>query len=213
MPVIEHRIGGEVVGDLAKAGLQRGLAAGAAHAGLGVADDSGGSVGDAACDQGLDGEIRGRGVAARIRDQASGANALAAELRKTVDGLGEELGRGVFLLIPARIRGGVGKAEGAAEIDDLGAGVEHGRREFHGNLGRSGEEDNGQVFGANGIRCGRGAARLGIVDGRGAVALILAMFEEDGLGVGVGGEEAEELGAAVAVEADDADLIIIHRYE
>ena len=37
------------------------------------------------------------------------------------------------------------------------------------------------------------------------------MFEEDGLGLRMGGEEAEELGAAVAVEADDADLIFIHR--
>ncbi len=119
----------------------------------------------------------------------------------------------MFLFIPARISGGVGEAEGAAEIDDLGTGVEHGGREFHGDLGRRGEEDNGQVFGANGVGRGRGAARLGIVDGGGAVALILAMFEEDGLGVGMGGEEAEEFGAAVAVEADDADLIFIHPYE
>jgi hypothetical protein len=39
------------------------------------------------------------------------------------------------------------------------------------------------------------------------------MFKEDGLRVGMGGEETDELGAAVAVEADDADLIIIHRCE
>ena len=118
-----------------------------------------------------------------------------------------------FVFVPARIRGGVGKAEGAAEIDDLGTGVEHGGRDFHGDLGRRGEENHGQVFGANGAGRGRGAARLGVIDGGGSVAVILAMFEEDGLGEGVGGEEAEEFGAAVAVEADDADLMFIHPYE
>ena len=166
MAVIEHRIGGEVVGDFAKAGLEAGLAAGAADAGLGVADDSGGSIDHAACDQGLNGKIRGGGIAARVRDQARGANALAAELRKTVDGLGEQFGRGVLLLVPARIGGGVAKAERAAEIDDLGAGVEHGGREFHGDFGRRGEEDDGQAFGANGVGRARGAARLGVIDGR-----------------------------------------------
>jgi hypothetical protein len=51
-----------------------------------------------------------------------------------------------------------------------------------------------------------------MIDGRGTASLILAVFEEDGVGVGMGGEEADEFRAAVAAEADDADLIFIHRY-
>ena len=210
MAMIEHRIDGEIVGDFAKTGFEASLAAGAAHAGLGVADDSGGSIGHAACDQRLDGEIRGRGITAGIRDQARGANSLAAELGETVDGLGEQVRRGVLLFVPARIGGGVAQAESAAEIDDLGAGVEHGGREFHGDFGRRGEEYDGQTFGANGVRSTGRAAGLRMIDGRRASALILAVFEEDGLGLRMGAEEADEFGAAVAAEADHACLIFIH---
>lgn len=52
-----------------------------------------------------------------------------------------------------------------------------------------------------------------MIDGRRAAALILAVFQEDGLGLGMGVEEAEEFGAGVAAETDDADLIFIHRCE
>jgi hypothetical protein len=211
--MIEHRIDGEVVGDFAEAGLEGGLAPGAAHAGLGVADDSGGSIGHPGCDQRLNGKVRGRGVTAGIRDQASGANSLAAELGKPIDGLREQLRRGVLLLVPARIGGGVAQAEGAAEIDHLGPGVEHGGRQFHGDFGRRGEEHDRQFFGANGVRSTGRAARLRLVDRRGSAALILPVFQEDGLGVGMGGQQAEEFSATVAVEADDADLIFIHRCE
>ena len=117
------------------------------------------------------------------------------------------------LFVPARVGGGVGQAEGAAEIDDLGAGVEHGRREFHGDFGRRGEENHVQAFGADRIGGAGGARRLGVVDGDGALALILAVFEQDGLGLGMGGEEADEFLTAVAAEADDACLIFIHQSE
>jgi hypothetical protein len=55
--------------------------------------------------------------------------------------------------------------------------------------------------------------RLGVIDGGRGGALILTVFEDDGLRVGMGVEEAEELGAGVAGEADEADLIFIHRCE
>ena len=213
VPMIEHRVDGEIIGDLAEAGFETGLAPGTAHPGLGVADDAGGSISHAGGDQGLNGEIRGGGVTAGVSYQACASDALAAELGKSVDGLGEQLGRGVLVLVPARIGGGVAKAEGAAEIDDFGAGVEHGGREFHGNFRRRGEEHDVQAFGANGVRRTRRAAWLRVMDGRGRDGLILTVFEEDWLGVRVSGEEAEEFGAAVAAEANDACLIIIHCYE
>ena len=56
-------------------------------------------------------------------------------------------------------------------------------------------------------------ARLRLIDGLRAVTLILTVFEENRLGVGVMAEEADEFGAAVAGKADDACLIFIHRTE
>jgi hypothetical protein len=42
-----------------------------------------------------------------------------------------------------------------------------------------------------------------MIDRRRMASLILAMFEEDGFGLGMCGEQAEEFGATVAVEADN----------
>jgi hypothetical protein len=52
-----------------------------------------------------------------------------------------------------------------------------------------------------------------MMDGRGAGCRILPVFEEDGFGLGMGVEEANEFSTAVAVEADDACLIFIHYSE
>jgi hypothetical protein len=43
--------------------------------------------------------------------------------------------------------------------------------------------------------------------------LILAVLEKHRFGVGVGVEEADEFGTAIAGEAGDADVIFIHRPE
>jgi hypothetical protein len=211
--MIERRIDGEIVSDFAKTGFEAGFAPSTAHAGLGVADDSSGSIGYAAGDQGLNGEIRGGGITAGVGDQSGGANTLAAELGEAIDRLGEQMRRRVLLFVPARIRGGVAKAEGAAEIDDLCPGVEHGGREFHGDFGRRGKEDYVQTFGADGFGSAGSAARLWMIDGRGSGALILTVFKKDGLSVGMGGEEADEFLTTVAAEAEDACLIFIHLSE
>jgi hypothetical protein len=211
--MIEHRIDGEVVGHLAETGFEAGFAPRAAHAGFGVADNSGGSIGRTAGDQRLNGEIGGRGITAGIRDQPRGTDALAAELGEAVDRFGEQLGSGVLLFVPMRIRGGVREAEGAAKIDDLGAGVEHSGREFHGDFRWRGQEDDRQAFAANGFCIAGNTAGLRMIDGRGTASLILAVFQEDGFGLWMRGQQAEEFGTAVAAEADEADLIFIHRSE
>ena len=41
----------------------------------------------------------------------------------------------------------------------------------------------------------------------------LTMFQKDGVSMGVGVEEADQFGTAIAGEAGDADLIFIHRLE
>ena len=48
---------------------------------------------------------------------------------------------------------------------------------------------------------------------KGTAAPILTVFQKNGLGLGVGGEEADEFLAAVAAETNDACLIFIHLSE
>ena len=211
--VIEHRIDRKIPGDFAEAGAEASLAPGAAHARLGVADDSRGAIDRSSGDQRLDGEIGGGGIATGIRDQARAANPLPAEFGKPVDGFGKKAGRGVLFFVPALVGSGVVQSESPAEIDDFCAGVEHGGRKFHGNSGRSGEEDHVQAFGSNSVPSAGNAAMLRMVQRLGAPAGILAMFQKDGVSMGVGVKEADQFGTAIAGEAGDADLIFIHRLE
>ena len=63
------------------------------------------------------------GIAAGIGDESGGADLGAVEFGQAVDGVGEKLGGGVLLFVPVKVVGGSAQAEGAAEIDDDGAGV------------------------------------------------------------------------------------------
>ncbi len=111
----------------------------------------------------------------------------------------------MVFLVPARVGGGIAQAESPAEIDDLGAGVEQGGCEFHGDIGGRGKKHEREFLGLHGLGRGGNAA-----DGFGGERLrvrrgILAMFEQHRLGVRVVVEQADEFSATVATEADDAD--------
>ena len=99
-------------------------------------------------------------------------NALAAELGKAVDGLGEQFGLGVRFLVPGLVVFGGAQAEGAAEIDHAGSGGEQAGGQLHGDFGRGGEKDDGESFGANGVG-GAGNAGRGR---RGAEVRVRAAF-------------------------------------
>ena len=86
----------EVLRHLAEAGLEAGLAARAADAALGVADDARGAVHHPRLDQRPDGQVRRRRIAARIGDQPRLAQPVPAELRQPVDGLGQQRRLGVL---------------------------------------------------------------------------------------------------------------------
>jgi hypothetical protein len=211
--VIQHRISGEIIGHFAEAGFQTRLAPGTADPGFGVANNSGGSIGHAARDQRLDREIRRRGITARIRNQACTANALAAELWQAIDRLAQQLRRRVLLFVPARIRGCIAQAKRATEIDYLGSGVEQTRHKIHGDFGRRSEKHDGETLGAHRVGIRGSATKLRMVDRSRPGSRILTMFQQDWLDVGMRAEQANEFGATVPAEADDAHLIFIHHSE
>ena len=149
--MIEDRIGREVFGHFAEAGLEAGLAARAADAGFGVADDAGCAVDDAGFEQRPDGQVGGRGIAAGVGDQARAGDALAAEFGQSVDGFGQQCRLGVSALYQVLVALGGAQAEGAAEVDDAHPGGEQPGRQFHGNFGRRGEEDDVELRIADGF--------------------------------------------------------------
>lgn len=210
--VIEDGVRGEVFGDLAEAGLEAGFAAGAADTAFGVADDARGTVDDTGPGEGREGEAGSGGIAAWVRDEAGVAGLVAVEFGDGVDGLGEEVLGGVLFLVPAEVAGSVAEAEGGAEIDDTGAGVEDGAGQLHGYIVGCGEEDDGEAFGLDRFGGGGGAGGAFVAAGEGAVLGIGAVFEEDGLGVGVMFEDADEFGTGVAAEADDASAEVHDDY-
>jgi hypothetical protein len=62
------------------------------------------------------------------------------------------------------------QAESAAEVDHARAGLQHGRRQFHRNLRRCGQEDHCDAFGVNHLGiAGQAFRRLGMEDRRAPV--------------------------------------------
>ena len=129
--VIQNRIGRKVLGDLAKAGLERGFASRAANAAFCVADDSEFARDCARFDQRLNRQIRSGRIAARIRDQPRACHAASAEFGQSVNRFGEKFGLGVRLLIPALIIFHGPQSKRSAQVDDLGARIEHRSGQFH----------------------------------------------------------------------------------
>ena len=123
---------------------------------------------------------------------------------QAVSGFGEQLGLGVSLLIPGGVSGGSAQAEGAAEVDDAGAGGEEGGGQFHGNVGGGGQEDDGDAFGADGFGAAREAGR-GRCGGVGVGAGGFAVVEEDRLYMRMPSQDAGKFGSAIAAITDDGD--------
>ena len=216
VPVRQDGVGREVLGDLAEAGLEAGLAARAADARFGVADDARGAVDHAGFDQRPDGQVGGRRIAARVGHQARAGNALAAEFRQPVDGLGQQFRLGVRLLVPGRVVLRRAQAEGAAQVDHPGAGLQHGRRQLHGDFRRGGQEDQGKSFGMNGFCRARQVRRGGGIADRG-VRRIPRDGPAGSAHLGVPSEKANQFRAAIAAISDNAAFwvmwLIIRYYE
>ena len=180
VPVLQDRVSRKVLRGLAKAGLERRLAAGAADAALGVADDPGVAVDDARRDQRANGEIGRRRIAAGIRNEPRFADAFAAIFRQSVRRFGEQRGRGVVFLVPLFVAFGSAQAEGAAEIDHGRAGVEKLRREVHRNLGRSGQQNGLQAFRATDSAVAGARRMVDLRSSLGVIAGVGAMFRRTG---------------------------------
>ena len=195
MTVMENGIDREVVGDFTKAGVQRGLAAGAADAGLGVADNAAGAINDSGFDQRAKGQIGGRGVAAGVGDKTGPRDLGAVEFRETVDGLFEEFRAGVGSAVPSFVTGGSLEAKSAAEIDNPGAGFEQPGSGLERNLRRSGEEDGVEMGFADGFRDERNSVKRGGRDGW------FAMIQQNRIKSGMLAQELDEFDTAIACVA------------
>jgi hypothetical protein len=204
MTVVEERIGGEILGHFTEMGLQAGFPPGAAGAAFGVADDPGVQVEEAGVDKGADGEIGGGRITTRIGEQGGATDGIAVELGKAVNGFGEPTGGGVGGFVPALVVFGGPEAERAAEVDDADAAVEQGRRKVDGDLGRGREEDGADTGRLNRFRGAGNALRAMIAQGLRPLGGIRAVFEQEGSGAGMAGENALKFNAAIAAEADDA---------
>ncbi len=111
------------------------------------------------------------------------------------------------VLVPVRISFGIAEAEGAAEIDDFGAGFEESWSDFDGSFGRRAEKYEVELLLADCIGGGRDRFWLGRSQRLRAIGGIGAVFEENDFDSGVVSQDAEKLGAAVPAETDDTDEV------
>ena len=110
-------------------------------------------------DQRPDRQVCGGRIAAGIRNQPRAGNAGTAKLRQSVDGLGEQSGLRMRGFVPALVVLRRAQPEGAAQVDDLDAGIEQARRHFHGNLRRSRQKHGFEARGLGFFRPEFNAAR------------------------------------------------------
>ena len=98
------------------------------------------------------------------------------------------------------------EAEGSAEVDHAGPGVEHGPGEFHGDFGRGGEEDQSDAGVLDGLPCrGDGGRSFRVSNGR-AVGMVVAMLQQERFDARVMLQNSNEFRPAIAAMSDDADL-------
>jgi hypothetical protein len=139
--VLPEPVGAQVVRDLDEAVVLARLAPRARHAGEARHRDAAPQP-EPRLHEGREGERDRGGVAARVRDELRAGEALAGELGQPVARLREELRGRVVEAVPGTVRGRIGKAERAGEVDDPRPLGEELRREGRRHLGRRGEEDD-----------------------------------------------------------------------
>ena len=173
------------------------------HAGLAVDHDL--LADEALLDHRRKREQRGGGVAAGVRDELCGGDALPVQLREAVDGRLEEVGRGVLRTVPERVLVRVVQAEVGGDVYDLHAVPrERDARLSRGDL-RQGREDD--VHAARNLRLDGDVHARQV---RQRVAQLLAGLAPPGdahhLRLGMAVQDARELDARVPRHIDDAYL-------
>src|SRR5215468_6146125 len=93
------------------------------------------------------GEDRGSRVAARYRHQTRPPKLSRVELWQPEDGLGQQVWRGVLLVVPAGIEGGVGQTEVGAHVDDPRTSIQPRRGPSGAHVVREAAEDDVDLVG------------------------------------------------------------------
>ena len=134
----------------------------------------------------------------------------AMELGQAVDGVVEQLRRGVVEAVPARIVGRVAEPEVGPQVDDGRAPGRDVRDDPGGRAVGQGEEDGVDVGRGGGVdrETGRRQVRVGRGD---RLVVAAASRQADDLDVGMARQEPDQLRADVAGRADDPDADPLRR--
>src|SRR5882762_2904163 len=145
MSVSEKPIGLEILVDFNEMEIAARILAGAARAGLTIADNAGVRGDPTGFREGTQCQDHARGIATGVGDQSSGCNLGRVEFRNSVDGFLEPIGvrRGEF--VPGAEGRGLTKTECPAEIHNANTRADQGWRQLSGNLMRRGEKRRARV--------------------------------------------------------------------
>src|SRR5882724_3280780 len=129
VPVFGHGVGPDAFVALDEKIILLDLAARAADAAEGIGDDAGG-FDETGAQKRQQGEQNAGGIAAGRRDEHGVFDCGTIDLGQTVNGGGEEIGRGMVVRVEFLIDVGAAEAEIGAEVDDLSALLEEWDCEF-----------------------------------------------------------------------------------
>src|SRR5882762_902650 len=140
MSVSEKPIGLEILVDFNEMEIAARILAGAARAGLTIADNAGVRGDPTGFREGTQCQDHARGIATGIGDQSRGGNLGRVEFRNSVDGFLEPIGVRRGQLVPGGEGFRLAKAECTAEIHNPDTGADQGWRQLGRNFMRGGEK-------------------------------------------------------------------------
>ena len=123
MPVLGHSIGPQALVAFGVEVGQISFSACATHATETVGDYAGG-LDESRAQQRDNGQEDAGGIATRCGNEPGLANGLTMQLRHTVNGLRQELGRGMCAFVKLFVYGRIVQAEVCGEVDDRAPGLQ-----------------------------------------------------------------------------------------
>ncbi len=213
MPVPFDAVGLEIVRSFAEQQTDFRLAARARNPRGAVGHEVGGLHEAGGAQQGGKAQLHRGGIAAGIGNNTGLGNGLAVQFRQAVNRLLQQIGAGVLHAVPLGELGQVLQAEVGGQIDKAHTGIEQPPGLSHGHPVRRGEKDD--VAGVQRCVVRRGEGKIDLpaqagehIGHRGA--RFLARGDGGQLGLGVAGQQPQQLHPGVAGTANDANAQTFH---
>src|SRR5581483_9735931 len=147
---------------------------------------------------------------ARIGNEPGARDSRAAEFRQSVNRVIEQCGRGMFFLVPSRIRFRIAEAKSAAEVNHANTGVEHGGSKLHRDFGWRCEKNNRETRVSSGIGRTRNAFKLLMTDGLSPVLSVVFMFQQHRVDRRMSVQDADKFRSAIASKTGDSGVLLTH---